>query len=187
MANTYKNFKKYNKAIELYTNLINQIDDTSEIYADLLYKRGGSFERIGDYKNSDNDLIKSLEIVPEDPYVMNYLAYSWLERKYKIDVALEMLKDAYEKKKNDPYIIDSVGWAYFLVEDYEKAEKYLRNALLIMPEDPIVNDHYGDVMWKLGMKLQASYYWNAALLSDEAEEKLIEDINYKLLFGLTNL
>jgi len=187
MANTYKNFKKYNKAIELYTNLINQIDDTSEIYADLLYKRGGSFERIGDYKNSDNDLIKSLEIVPEDPYVMNYLAYSWLERKYKIDVALEMLKDAYEKKKNDPYIIDSIGWAYFLVEDYEKAEKYLVQAVELMPNDPIVNDHYGDILWMLDRKMQARYFWKNVLKLKDTEDFMKENIKIKLLKGLNKI
>ena len=100
---------------------------------------------------------------------------------------MQMLLKAYEQKQSDPYIIDSVGWAYYLTEDYDLAEKFLKNALLIMPEDPIVNDHYGDVMWQLDMKLQARYYWNAALSSDEAEEKLIKDINNKLLFGLKNL
>ena len=76
---------------------------------------------------------------------------------------------------------------FSLTKDYDLAEKFLKNALLIMPGDPIVNDHYGDVMWQLDMKLQARYYWNAALSSDEVEEKLIEDINDKLLFGLKNL
>ena len=97
---------------------------------------------------------------------------------------MEMLLRAYDQKRDDPYIIDSVGWAYYLTEDYISAEKYLKNALLIMPEDPIVNDHYGDVLWRLNMKLQATYYWKAALSSDEAEDKLKESINKKLLFGL---
>ena len=97
---------------------------------------------------------------------------------------MEMLLKAYEQRKDDPYIIDSVGWAYYLTEDYVSAEKYLKNALLIMPDDPVVNDHYGDVLWRMDMKLQARYYWNAALLSDEAEEELKQSINNKLLFGL---
>ena len=101
--------------------------------------------------------------------------------------SMQMLLKAYEQKQSDPYIIDSVGWAYYLTEDYESAEKYLKKALLIMPEDPIVNDHYGDVMWKLDKKLQANYYWNAVLSSDEAEDELKESINNKLLFGLTNM
>ena len=100
---------------------------------------------------------------------------------------MKMLLKAYEQKQSDPYIIDSVGWAYYLTEDYESAERYLKKALLIMPEDPIVNDHYGDVMWKLDKKLQANYYWNAVLSSDEAGDELKETINNKLLFGLTNM
>ena len=100
---------------------------------------------------------------------------------------MEMLLRAYEQKKDDPYIIDSVGWAYYLTEDYISAEKYLKNALLIMPEDPIVNDHYGDVLWRLNMKLQANYYWKAALSSEKAEEELKKDISNKLIFGLNKL
>ena len=100
---------------------------------------------------------------------------------------MEMLFKAYEMTQDDPYIIDSVGWAYYLTEDYISAEKYLKNALQIMPNDPIVNDHYGDVLWKLNMKLQASYYWKSALSSNEADEQLKKDISEKLIFGLKKL
>ena len=187
LGNIYKSFKDYHKSIEYYNIALNEITKDSKSYADIIYRRGGSYERLKDFEKADNDLLLSLELIPDQPYVLNYLAYSWLERKINIDQSMQMLLRAYEQKKSDPYIIDSVGWAYYLNEDYETAEKYLKNALLIMPEDPIVNDHYGDVMWKLDMKLQAMYYWNAALSSEEAEEKLIKDINNKLLFGLTNL
>ena len=78
------------------------IDENSSTYADVLYKRGGSYERLNDYENADKDLLKSLDIVPEDPYVMNYLAYSWLERNIKISEAIKMLERAYKQKKNDP-------------------------------------------------------------------------------------
>ncbi len=187
LGNIYKGFKKYNKSIENYNIALQEISEESESYADILYRRGGSFERLKDYENADKDLLLSLQLNPDQPYVMNYLAYSWLERKIKIDQSMEMLLKAYNLKRSDPYIIDSVGWAYYLNEEYISAEKYLKNALLLMPDDPIVNDHYGDVMWKLDMKLQANYYWKAALFSEEAEEKLIKEINNKLLFGLSNL
>ena len=186
LGNIYKGFKEYNKSIENYNFALEKISKESDSYADILYRRGGSYERLKDYKKADEDLLLSLELSPDQPYVLNYLAYSWLERKIKIKQSMEMLLRAYEQKKRDPYIIDSVGWAYFLTEDYVSAEKYLKNALLIMPEDPIVNDHYGDVLWRLNMKLQAIYYWNAALSSEETEDKLKKEINKKLLFGLTN-
>ena len=97
-----------------------------------------------------------------------------------------MLENGYAQRKNDPYIIDSIGWAYYLIGDYIEAEKLLRKAVQIMPEDPIVNDHYGDILWKLGRKTQANYFWKNVLTFEDADEKIKEDIYYKLLKGLRN-
>ncbi len=187
MGNIYKRSKKYEKAIEFYTKAMEQLDQMSASYADILYRRGGSYERIKKYKLSDIDLINSLKIVPNDPYVTNYLAYSWLERNYKIEESLDMLQEAYEQKKNDPYIIDSIGWANYLIKDYQKAEKYLLRALELMPNDPIVNDHYGDILWMLNRKIQARYFWNNALKQEDTEKEMKKKIEEKLLNGISNL
>ncbi len=183
MANMYKNYKKYEKAIEYYSIVLSQIEENSEAYADILYRRGGSYERLGQYQKSDSDLLLSLEIIPEDPYVINYLAYSWLERNYKIQEAIQMLERAYEQKKSDPYIIDSIGWGYYLNGDYAKAEKYLKQAIQLMPNDPIVNDHYGDILWKLDRKLQARYFWESVLNFKTTEDDMKKNILKKLLKG----
>ena len=183
MANMYKNYKKYEKAIEYYSIVLSQIEENSEAYADILYRRGGSYERLGQYQKSDSDLLLSLEIIPEDPYVTNYLAYSWLERNYKIQEAIQMLERAYEQKKSDPYIIDSIGWGYYLNGDYAKAEKYLKQAIQLMPNDPIVNDHYGDILWKLDRKLQARYFWESVLNFKTIEDDMKKSILKKLLKG----
>ena len=183
MANIYKNYKKYEKAIEYYSIVLSQIDENSEAYADILYRRGSSYERLGQYQKSDSDLLLSLEIIPKDPYVINYLAYSWLERNYKIKEAIQMLERAYEQKKNDPYIIDSIGWGYHLNGDYAKAEKYLKQAIQLMPNDPIVNDHYGDILWKLDRKLQARYFWESVLNFKTTEDDMKKSILKKLLKG----
>ena len=185
VANFYKNSKQYGKAIEYYSMLIDSLDD-EDIKTDLLYRRGGSYERMGEYKKADKDLLESLKIDPDDAYVLNYLAYSWLERNYKIDEALIMLEDAYASKSNDPYIIDSIGWAYYLVEDYVKAEKFLKRAVELMPDDPIVNDHYGDILWKLNRKIQARYFWANVLKMEDVEKEMLEIINKKLTAGLKN-
>ena len=187
MGNIYKRSKKYEKAIEFYTKAMEQLDEMSASYADILYRRGGSYERMKKYKLSDIDLINSLKIVPNDPYVTNYLAYSWLERNYKIEESLDMLQEAYEQKKNDPYIIDSIGWANYLIKDYQKAEKYLLRALELMPNDPIVNDHYGDILWMLNRKIQARYFWNNALKQEDTEKEMKKKIEEKLLNGISNL
>ena len=185
-ANFNKNSKEYEEAIKFYSKIINNLDKNSEIKSDLLYRRGGSYERIGQYEKADQDLHYALKIDPNDAYVLNYLAYSWLERGYKINEAIKMLEKAYSIKNNDPYIIDSIGWAYYLVDDYSKAEKLLKRAVELMPDDPIVNDHYGDILWKLDRKIQARYFWGNVLEMDDAEAEMIEKINIKIIEGLKN-
>ena len=182
-ANIYKRFKNYKKAVDYYSKVLSEVDRNTSTFADILYRRGGSYERMGDYERADIDLLKSIEIRPDDPYALNYLAYSWLERNYKIEEAIQMLDKAYNEKENDPYITDSVGWGYYLIGDYQNAEKYLRKAVELMPDDPIVNDHYGDVLWQLNRKMQASYFWKNVLEFEDTDEEMRKDIYKKLLNG----
>tara|TARA_B100001057_G_scaffold496865_1_gene599459 strand:+ start:613 stop:2301 length:1689 start_codon:yes stop_codon:yes gene_type:complete len=185
IANFNKNSEEYQTAIKYYSNLINNFENDS-FKSDLLYRRGGSYERKGDYFNADKDLLESLKIDPDDAYVLNYLAYSWLERDYKIEEAMNMLEKAYSLKSNDPYIIDSIGWAYYLINDYVKAEDFLKRAVELMPDDPIVNDHYGDILWNLNQKIQARYFWKNVLEMDDVQKDMIDKINIKLLYGPKN-
>ena len=186
IANFNKNSKEFEQAIKYYSIIISSLTENTEIKSDLLYRRGGSFERLKDYSNADKDLLHSLEINPDDAYVLNYLAYSWLERGYKINKAIEMLEKAYSSESNDPYIIDSIGWAYYLINDFVKAENFLKRAVELMPQDPIVNDHYGDILWKLDRKIQARYFWSMVLEMENAEQKLINKIQDKLIDGPKN-
>ena len=186
IANFNRNLKKYKIAIQYYDQIISLIEIDSEYYSEILYRRGGSYERLGDYEKSDKDLLKSLEINPNDAYVLNYLAYSWLERDYKIDDALKMLERAYAEESDDPYIIDSIGWAYYLIEDFTAAENYLKRAVELMPQDPTVNDHYGDILWKLDRKIQARYFWKSVLNLSETDDEMKKEIVKKLIIGLKN-
>ena len=183
IANFYKRSKEYDQAIKYYTLIINSFDNEDNVKAELLYRRGGSYERLKDYSNADKDLLDSLKINPDDAYVLNYLAYSWLERDRKINEAIKMLEKAYQQEENDPYIIDSIGWAYYLTNNFIKAEKLLKRAVELMPDDPIVNDHYGDILWKLNRKIQARYFWSAVLKMKDIDKELIEDIEQKLING----
>ena len=183
MGNIVKGFKKYDLSIKYYSKVLSQIDSSSTMYANILYRRGGSYEKIGNEKKLDEDLLKSLEINPNEPHVLNYLAYAWLERNYRIDDAIDMLEKAYAQSKNDPYIIDSIGWAYYLTGDYVRAENLLRKAIKLMPSDPIVNDHYGDILWKLDRKMQANYFWNNVLSFEDTEDQMKKDIHYKIFKG----
>ena len=183
LANIYKNFENYKIAIDYYTQVLNQIDKNSNMYADVLYRRGGTYERLKNYSKADKDLLMSLNIRPDHAYTLNYLSYSWLERNIKIEQAMKMLMRAYELRENDPYITDSVGWGYYLIGDFINAEKYLRRAVELMPDDPIVNDHYGDVLWQLDRKLQAKYFWEHVLELEDTEDEMKKDIENKLIDG----
>ena len=185
LANFYKNSKSYDKAIKYYTRAINALDKNSKILPNLYYRRGASYERNKNYEESDKDFLQSLKIQPDDAYVLNYLAYSWLERDYRVNEAIEMLERAYEIKNDDPYIIDSIGWAYYLTNNFHKAEKFLKRAVELMPDDPIVSDHYGDILWMLDQKIQARYFWNSVLKMDDADEEMIKKINVKMIKGPT--
>ncbi len=186
IANFYKNSKKYEKAIKYYSLVIDKLEVETDVKAELLYRRGGSYERMNNFVQADKDLQESLMINPNDAYVLNYLAYSWLERDFKINEAIKMLEKAYKQKNNDPYIIDSIGWAYYLINDYFKAEKFLKRAIQLMPEDPIVNDHYGDILWKLNRKIQARYFWSMVLKMEDVDEELLDQIKSKLITGPKN-
>ena len=186
MGDFNKNLKNYESAINFYTKVIQSLDAESEVLSDLLYRRGGSYERLGDYVNSDQDLLEALKVDPDDAYILNYLAYSWLERNFKIKEAIEMLEKAYASKSNDPYIIDSIGWAYYLTNNFLRAEQLLRQAVELMPDDPTVNDHYGDVLWKLDRKIQARYFWNNVLKFEDTDADMKKKISIKLDQGLNN-
>ncbi len=184
LANFAKNSKLYEISIKYYSEILKELDNQSNLYAKILYRRGGSYERIGNYKKADDDLLNSLNINSNDPYVMNYLGYSWLERNINIKEAFILLEKANKKKKDDPYITDSIGWAYYLTGNFNKAEKFLRKAVLLMPDDPIVNDHYGDILWKLNRKIEARYFWKSVLKLEETEEEMRNKIKQKLIIGL---
>ena len=143
-----------------------------------------SYERLKLWEKAEDDLIRSLTLVPEEPYVLNYLAYSWLERNVNLEKSIEMLEIAFNKKSEDPYIIDSLGWGLYLIGRYYEAEKFLQKAVSLMPQDPIVNDHYADILWKVKKNLQANYFWNYVLNLETTEEDMKNKIEKKLIFGI---
>ena len=183
-AEFLKNNEKFKDSIPFYTEIINQIEKNNPLYAEALDGRGVAFERIGEWKKAEKDLLASLKADPNQAYVINYLAYSWIEQGVKIEQSLNMLEKANKLRSNDPYITDSLGWALFKLKRYKEAKDYLQLAVKLMPGDPIVNDHYGDVLWKNGNEIQARYYWNYVLNLEKAEDKLKKTIKKKLIKGL---
>jgi len=185
LANLYKDNEYYEKSIKYYSLALNKITKDHFLIPKILDRRGTSYERLGDWKNGEIDLIKSLEISPDQPHVLNYLAYTWIDKGIHLDEGLGMLKKASQLKKDDGYIIDSLGWAYYAKKNYTEAEKFLQRAVELMPSDPVINDHYADALWMLNKTIQARYFWNNILKIDSAEQKLKDNISKKLIFGIT--
>ncbi len=183
-ARFLKNNDQFEEAINAYTSIINKINENHPLYPDVKDGRGVAYERIGEWKKAEKDLLASLKASPNQAYVINYLAYSWIEQGVKIEKSLKMLEKANNLKSNDPYIIDSLGWALFKLERYKDAKLQLQSAVELMPADPVVNDHYGDALWMNGDKLQARYYWNYVLSLEDVEDEMKQRVENKLTSGL---
>ncbi len=183
-AKFLKNNERFKDSIKLYSEIIEIIDSQHPLYPKATDGRGVAYERTGEWDKAEKDLLSSLKANPDQAYVINYLAYSWIEQGVKIKKSLEMLKKANELRSNDPYIIDSLGWALFKLKKYNDSKKYLQSAVKLLPADPTVNDHFGDVLWMSGNKIQARYFWKYVLNLEEAEKDLKENIKTKLISGL---
>ena len=183
-AKFLKNNEEFKNSIKFYTEIIQTIKKEHPLYPKATDGRGVAYERIGEWDKAEKDLLSSLKAKPDQAYVINYLAYSWIEKGVKIAQSLEMLKRANNLESNDPYIIDSLGWALFKLERYNESKNYLQSAVKLMPADPIINDHYGDVLWKNGNKIQARYYWKYVLNLKDTEKDLKNNIKNKLISGL---
>ena len=183
-ADFLKNNEYYKESIKYYSELINLIDKKHNLYGEILDGRGVAYERTNQWNKAEIDLLNSLKNSPNDAYVINYLAYSWIEKGINIEKSLKMLKKANELKPNDGYIIDSLGWALFKLKKYNEAKKYLEEAVSLMTSDPVINDHYADSLWMNNNTVQARYYWNYVLKLKKTEKKLKKEIEQKLLFGL---
>ena len=183
-AEFLKNNEEFNESIKYYSIILDQINNDHPLFPEVTDGRGIAYERTGQWDKAEKDLLSSLESRPDQAYVMNYLAYSWIEQGININKSLNMLERANKLKQNDPYIIDSLGWALFKLQRFKESKDYLQLAVRLMPADPIVNDHYGDVLWKSGEKLQARYYWKYVLNLEKTENNLKESIKKKLIKGL---
>jgi tetratricopeptide (TPR) repeat protein len=147
------------------------------------YFRGICFERDKQWAKAEADMKKALELYPEQPHVLNYLGYSWIDQGVHLDDGMSMIKRSVEQRPDDGYIVDSLGWAYYRLGNYDEAVKNLERAVELKPVDPTINDHLGDVYWKVDRVLEAKFQWSHArdLKPDADELKTIED---KLKNGL---
>ncbi len=183
LGDILRRHENWDAAIEAYDRAVERIGTPDARHWQLLYTRGIVLERGKQWDRAEADFLKALEFEPDQPLVLNYLGYSWVEQGRNLDQALEMIKTAVAKRPHDGYITDSLGWVYYRLGRYEEAVPELERAVELRPEDPVINDHLGDAYYKVGRRLEATFQWNRAL-SLNPEQKDKEAIERKLKEGL---
>jgi tetratricopeptide (TPR) repeat protein len=184
LGNVERGRKKFADCAQTYSQGIDILpannDKNNWVY---YYYRGICEERSKQWSKAEVDMRKSLELQPEQPHVLNYLGYSWIDQGINLDEGMKMIKRAVDQRPDDGYIVDSLGWAYYRIGGYEDAVKNLERAIDLKPEDPTINDHLGDAYWRIGRTQEAKFQWaHARDLKPEPED--LPKIEAKIQNGL---
>jgi len=183
LGNVQRGHKKFAECAETYSKAIAAIAHPEKPNWVAFYFRGICYERSHQWPKAEADLKKALELSPEEPHVLNYLGYSWIDQGVHLDEGMKMIQRAVDQRPDDGYIVDSLGWAYFRLGNYEEAVKNLERAIELKPEDPTINDHLGDAYWRVGRTLEAKFQWaHARDLKPDPED--LPKIEAKLKNGL---
>lgn len=185
MADLLRADEQYGRAVEYYTKAIGIVGGDRPRDWRYFYARGIANERDGDWDAAEIDLLRALELNPDQPQVLNYLGYSWVDQGLNLDRALGMIEKAVSGNPRDGYIVDSLGWAIYKLERYEEAVTILEEAVRLLPNDPEINDHLGDAYWYAGRKREARFQWTIAGDVDQ-RGAVSERIIPKLQDGLGN-
>lgn len=178
--------ERFAEAADAYSRALERIGEPEQRHWRLLYARGICFERTKRWPQAEADLLKALELEPDQPFVLNYLGYSWVDQGLNLDRAKEMLHKAVDLRPEDGFIVDSLGWAYYRLGEHEKAVTYLERAVELEPGDPVINDHLGDAYWRVGRTREARFQWERAL-TFKPEPDALAQIQEKLQKGLPDV
>jgi tetratricopeptide (TPR) repeat protein len=184
MGDVLRGRKRFAEAADAYGKALDRIARPLPARAwAVLYARGMSLERSQQWREAEADFVAALELSPEQPYVLNYLAYTWVDRGEHLDRGKAMLERAVELAPNDGHIVDSLGWALYRLGDFAGAVKQLERAVELEPADAVLNDHLGDAYWRVGRRAEARFQWQRAL-SSKPEPEDAAKIEAKLRDGL---
>jgi tetratricopeptide (TPR) repeat protein len=183
LGNFLRYKEKFEKAVGAYDQAFERLEKPNAQQWSLYYSRGIALERSNQWNRAEKDFLKALEFKPEQPYVLNYLGYSWVEKGKNIDKARAMIERAVQQRQNDGYIVDSMGWVLYRLGKYEESVAHLERAVQLRPQDPVINDHLGDAYWRVGRRHEARFQWRRAL-SFKPEKKDSDKIEVKLKEGL---
>jgi len=185
LGNLQRSRKLFNEAADTYSRVLALQPRVEKSQWLLYYYRGIANERRKNWAQAEADLKKALELNPDQPLVLNYLGYSWVDQGVNLDEAFKMLRRAVDLRQRDGYVVDSLGWAYYRLGRYDDAVRELEKAIDLKPSDPVINDHLGDAYWRVGRKLEAQFQWNHARdLGPDPEE--LPKILDKIKNGMTD-
>jgi len=183
LGNVLRGRKQFAECADVYSKGVATITKSEKSNWVIYYFRGICFERSKQWAKAEADLKKSLDLFSEQPHVLNYLGYSWIDQGINLDDGMRMIKRAVEQRADDGYIVDSLGWAHYRLGNMEEAVKQLERAVELKPEDPTINDHLGDAYWRVGRVLEARFQWSHARDLKPEPEDLVK-IDAKLKTGL---
>lgn len=186
LGGVYSSKEDFRSAADLYDKAVSILKTPKPADWNVFYQRGIAYERLKEWPKAEPNFRKALELNPDQPQVMNYLGYSWVDRGMNLQEGLEMIQKAVDLRPSDGYIVDSLGWAYYQLGKYEDSVREMERAVSLKPEDPVLNDHLGDAYWRVGRKLEATFQW-AHARDMKPEPELLESVQQKLLKGLPPL
>ena len=186
LGGVYASKEDFRSAADLYDKAVARLKEPKPADWNIFYQRGIAYERLKEWPKAEPNFRKALELNPDQPQVMNYLGYSWVDMNRNLKEGLAMIQKAVDLRPSDGYIVDSLGWAYYRLGRYDDAVREMERAVSLKPEDPVLNDHLGDAYWRVGRKLEATFQWNHAR-DMKPDPDVLASVQQKLLNGLPPL
>lgn len=186
LGGVYASKEDFKSAAEVYDKAVARLAKPERENWNVFYQRGIAYERLKQWPKAEPNFRKALELFPDQPQVMNYLGYSWVDMNINLDEGLELIRKAVDLRPSDGYIVDSLGWAYYRLGRFEDATRELERAVSLKPDDPVLNDHLGDAYWRVGRRLEATFQWSHAR-DMKPEPDVLASVEKKLKEGLPAL
>jgi len=183
LGNILRRHQRFAEAAVAYTNALKRIKSITTRHWTIFYSRGIAYEQTDRWSEAEEDFLKALEFKPDQPQVLNYLGYSWIDQGLHLDRALKMIEKAVDLRPRDGYIVDSLGWGLYRLGKFDEAVKKMERAVMLRPSDPVINDHLGDALWKVGRTREARFQWERASALDP-DADLAKALEQKIKGGL---
>lgn len=183
LGSVYASKKDFRSAANLYDQAVARLKSPTKTDWNVFYQRGIAYERQKEWPKAEPNFKRALELYPNQPQVMNYLGYSWVDMNLNLEEGLDLIRKAVDLRPSDGFIVDSLGWAYYRLGRFDEAVTELERAVSLQPDDPVLNDHLGDAYWRVGRRLEASFQW-AHARDLKPEPDVLAQIEKKLKDGL---